>query len=511
MMYTADPRDAHFLIWAIGGTSDYTGGISAERIGTLCFDHRVSGRALSRIRRENPKWADQATLDVLTRQQTENRDVVSNQAKALKALRSKYLTANEPLISLKGLGCYALTRNEDHVRRTLDLDLLVAEPERLADALRQDKVKEYRNVSPHEIINAKIGEMGIDLHAHYPVWSVEGGAADWQTMTGDPTGPVVHHGQLKVGQLTYDHLIDEARTADIFGIDGVLTPDPSAAVLIICAHCFRDFLSFSSVTVRTKPTLRFGDIAEIGNYLSDPDFSTERLLALVELTGGHQALRWMAQIIQRFKGDNRLVQMLNDSVLPSQDFFARYPRVVWGGFFACLPDSYENLVTGKVPMSQVYSVLAKETTPQNTYDGIVVRREQLPTTDHTIHVLANPAGAAPVSVSIGRENGAVAVEIDGTVLGQGPNSRVHLEVAGHSWEWNWNRDEDLVTAKRSAYMHEPETKFDKTAAGFRLSLTVDPKDLHPSGQGDIAGLIGVGEFENSPTMKAGTLVPFAIQ
>ena len=507
-------EDARFLAWAVGAKpgEGYRGGHSDERLLKLCFDHRVAGRLLARLKDSRPDWVSDALLAGLEEQQAENLKLVKMHSAAFKAIRDRYLTHGEKIISMKGLACFAYTGNPDHVRRTLDIDILVDDPETLAAAMRADKVTEYRNVSPHEIINARIEGVGIDLHAHYPIWSLDGDAAAWQGRGREQGDAILHRGELQVSPLTFDDLADQAFSAGVFGVEGVHVPDPSIAVLIICAHCFRDFMSFSSITVRAKPTLKFGDLAEMGDYLSQPGFSPQRLLVFADKTHATQAVRWMAGILLQLTGDDRLATALGASASSEEDFFSQFPRAVWGGFFARLPDSFENFIAGKIPTAQVVSALGGLPIDAQGEGRISIEATGAPTSPGgNTHILDRPNTAAPAAISIRRDDRDIAVVVEGETLSRGPNTRVHIDIAGYPWEWNWDRSADRVTAKKSIHVPEPRTVFEKTPSGFRLEYHMDPTLLDLPENGEIPGLVGVGEFEHTPVMRAGTLVPFVIR
>lgn len=506
--------DVSFLAWAIGSKAGdiYSGGHDTAVMLKLCHDHRVTGRLLTRIRETAPGWATHEFVAELEKQQAENLRLIDMQRTVFAVIRDRYLDGGEPLLSMKGLSCYAYTRNPDHVRRTLDIDILVKEPHRVAAAMRADKVREYRNVSPHEIINARIEGVGVDLHAHYPIWSLDGDAASWQGSARDMSGRVRHKGEIRVSPLNYADLIGEAAPADVFGVEGVYVTDPSIAVLIICAHCFRDFMSFSSITVRTKPTIKFGDLAELSNFLDQPGFSAARLLDFAGRMNAGQAVRWMAHIMLRVVGDDRLLNSVTGEASPVTGFFATYPRAVWGGFFASLPDSFENLIAGKIAMSQVVGELGPVRMVAGTDNVIRIAAEPHESRSAgNTHVLAAPNGPAPVAISIRKDDGDIAVEVEVETLDRGPNSRVHIDIAGYPWEWNWDRSSDHVTAKRSMHVPEPRTEFEKTETGFRLRYRLDANLLDLPENGEIPGIVGVGEFEHAPVMRAGSLLPFVIR
>ena len=127
------------------------------------------------------------------------------------------------------------------------------------------------------------------------------------------------------------------------------------------------------------------------------------------------------------------------------------------------------------------------------------------------HILDRPNAAAPAAISIRRDDRDIAVVVEGETLSRGPNTRVHIDIAGYPWEWNWDRSADRVTAKKSIHVPEPRTVFEKTPSGFRLEYHMDPTLLDLPENGEIPGLVGVGEFEHTPVMRAGTLVPFVIR
>ncbi|MCO5056806.1 MAG: hypothetical protein M9905_02755 [Rhizobiaceae bacterium] len=211
----------------------------------------------------------------------------------------------------------------------LDIDILVDDPETLAAAMRADKVTEYRNVSPHEIINARIEGVGIDLHAHYPIWSLDGDAA-WPGRARPRARRHPAPGRTPGQSAGHSRSADQSFAAEVFGVEGVHVPDPSIAVLIIAPIASATSMSFSSITVRAKPTLKFGDLAEMGDYLSQPGFSPQRLLAFADKTHATQAVRWMARILLQLTGDDRLATALGASPSSEERLLPRSSRAPYG-------------------------------------------------------------------------------------------------------------------------------------------------------------------------------------
>jgi hypothetical protein len=510
----AIPSEAtKFLSWTIGGYDTFSpsAAFDIETMLSLAFEHRVSGRFLARIRRERPAWATDALLCGLEAQQHDNSRFVDQQGAALSTLRSRYLPGRSPIIVMKGIGYYARTRDEATLRRTLDLDIIVETPGVLVDTLRRDKAPEYRSVSPHELINAKIEGMSVDLHAYYPIWRTENVTGDWQTQR-HGQGPYHHFGEVIVEELSFQAISDHAQLVDLFGLEGIYVPSPATSIIIICAHSYRDYISRSSVTMRTKPPIRFAEIAEICDFLSLPDFSHDELSALVMKFHAGQAVTWMAQFLAFHANDSRLADLVGVSPRKPDEALKAFPRAIWTGFFANIPASLTSFAISPVTTSGITETLFGARFQVTDEKAIVVDLSQdLAEPMRSVHVLGPPNVSSPVVISIRFQQDLLKIEIDARVLGCGPLSRVHVDVANFPWEWNWNRKQDKITSKRSDNMPEPHTSFHPTSDGYKLLFAIEPTSLGLSPTDEIAGFVAVGELKDGITIRAGTLFPFVLQ
>jgi hypothetical protein len=507
-------EEVRFLSWAIGGlkTFDPSAALDTEKMLSLSFEHRVAGRLLARIRTEQPKWATKALSSGLETQQGENARFFDQQKLALSSVRDRYFQGNDPIIVLKGIGYFARTKDEATLRRAFDLDIMVKSPDILVTALRRDRVQEYRNVSPHELINAKVDGMEIDLHGYYPIWRTENVTGEWQTQGANQGGPYRHSGEVIVSKLDFQAIADHAQPAGLFGTDGIYVPSPASAIVIICAHSFRDYISRSSVTMRTKAPVRFAEIAEIGDYLSLPEFSSEEFLDLVRRFHAHQAVSWMAQFVAFHANDNRLASLVGVVPGKADEVLKGFPRAVWTGFFATIPASLSDFANSPAVTSRIIETMNGKRFELSNDTPIIVDLNQgsLESTEY-VHVLAPPNTGSPAIISLSLTHNLITIDINARVLGRGILSRVHVDIANFPWEWNWDRERDKITSKRSGNMPEPITSFQQTSDGFRLCFSIDVSALGLLAREEIPGFVALGELKDGLTIRAGTLFPFVLQ
>src|SRR5262249_25731809 len=333
---------APFLSWAIGAPINIGQNepIPAAELLDLFREHRIAGRALHRILKEVPAWASSELVDGLEQQQQENETMVREQAAALAELRREYVPANQPMILFKGLGAYAHGGDRRALRRTLDLDIVLLDPDPVVEKMKKDCLEEYRNVSPHELINVRVKGVEIDLHGYYPIWSIDRNAGSVALNAHDGITVREHSGEVVVCELSADFLLENALRTDLFDVPDVFYPDPAAAALIICAHGFRDYVSKSSVTARNKPPLRFAEIADVAEYVRMATFNRQRFLALVDRTRGRDAVEWMAHIVARYAQDRYMLDLLSDGEAGAGNGrntpYIGTPQAVWTGFWEIL-------------------------------------------------------------------------------------------------------------------------------------------------------------------------------
>lgn len=517
-MTISSMTQAPFLSWAIGAPIriEQNEPIAGAELLNLFREHRIAGRALHRIANEAPDWASEELIDGLKQQQQENETMVIQQAAALAELRKEYIPAHQPIILFKGVGAYAYGRNYRALRRTLDLDIVLLDPDPVVEKMKKDRLEEYRNVSPHELINVRVKGIEIDLHGFYPVWSIDRNTGSVALNAHDGITVREHSGELVVCELSADLLLENALPTDLFEVPDVFYPDPAAAALIICAHGFRDYVSKSSVTARNKPPLRFAEIAEVAEYVRMPTFNRQRFLGLMERTRARDAVEWMAHIVARHAQDRYMLDLLTDGEAGLSSGgntpYIGTPQAVWTGFWEILCRDIGDDVCRHMSTSEVVERLGPCLVPASdkfarieldgAYHATGLARPS------TIHV--RRSGHLPMTVDLQHRGGELTIQAKVACRDACTSRRVHLDMDGQSFEWQCRADKQFW--KKSERFPTPAVEFLPQDGYYGLQLRMPAPVADRTHYGECLPLVlAAGEFGQGFEIQRGTLLPIIFQ
>jgi Uncharacterised nucleotidyltransferase len=515
---TAEPR-IDYLNWAIGRPCGLTvdSARGAVDVVALFKEHRVTGRALYRALAEKPRWMTGAEIKSLEVEQQGNKAFLAQQGVALRQLRECYLTRGEPILIIKGTGVYVHTARDYALRRTNDVDLMLLEPDETVELFKRNGLEEYKNGLPHEMMNVLLAGVEIDLHSHYPVWSFD---EDVGRTSVETTGDIEirkHYGRLKVGKLLTRSVMKGAHATNLYGVPGVFLSDPAAAVLIISSHAFRDFVSMSSVPVRTKPPIRYADLADVIDLLRLPTFDADRFLSLVAETSAHDTVRWMAGVLVTYTDEHGLAELLQkaDGYATREPGLSdglpnATPQAVWPGFWETFADRPGSEVCEHVPTCELVERLG---------GGVLRMAQDREITLHCADIGENSGLPKPTTVHVGG-SGAVPFEMR---LLQGQNKlhvmlgavamapcasrAVHIEINGEGFEWRWKTGSGHRYWEKSDHLADPEIAWRQENGTYNLSVSFDLPEREEKTSAIVAS---VGEFDDDREITRGTMVPLKL-
>lgn len=477
--------------------------------------HRVTGRALAYIQRYWPAWADDdALMDRLASQQHVNRGVIAQHASALRMLRDDWMTPGEPVVIIKGLAIYAHTGSPSTIRPTLDLDILVTDPQRLVRGMKAAALHEYRKVSPHELINVALADVPVDLHAHYPVWSVDRHLG--RPILSSHGGTLVHEhvSKLVVNQIPVDALLADAIPASIFDLPDIWYPGVSMCALISCVHCFRDYLSRSSVTARSKPPLKFAEIAEFADYVTLPAFDIDHFCDLAEHYSAYDAVEWLIDKVETYHGAPAVVDVtrgIRARINRPADMYLMPAQAVWMGFWCSLKRDPADALLRHPQTAEVVSRLSPIFVPivNDRADMAIMRDGTAIGARHTGVVHARAEGCLPLRVTayIGAASLALDVELERT--NPEHQVRLHLDINNEAFEFHW-RDEHSDW-KKSKSFPEPHVETSSADGMLRVRVVIDVVwDVTSAKAARLPIVLAAGEFRQNFDISKGTLLPLVL-
>jgi hypothetical protein len=234
---------------------------------------------------------------------------IRGQAAAVRELASTLRrTAPEPIL-VKGFAQYALTGEPCHRFLSEDVDLLCSETEEFLRTLASLEYSGERfDEESHEFVWGARAGVVIEGHRHISFWTYPDGAmaADLVPLA-EPKRWLQSYSDPAEFRLTYSDISSHSVRSSIPAVEGVLVADASASAAILCAHEFRHaiqmFRNFGRTSFRQLYLLRLGPLADIRDLVLSPSFCAEAFYALIGRGEGHDAVRYVARLMELFLGE----------------------------------------------------------------------------------------------------------------------------------------------------------------------------------------------------------------
>lgn len=493
------------LLW-LTGCSDVP--VSCMSLGdeaflTLIRQHRIAGRALQTLRREKPAWASVALLQALEERHQHLINQAAKHIDVIAAFVRDFNTDKKPIVILKGLTAYAHSRDLHHIRESNDVDFIMLSPTETIRTIKAQQLKEFRKVSPHELLNVTVMGIEMDLHAFYPVWYFLNDDAQQIPKIIDGNTFIKHGRALQVGQFRVEDIIFNALEDTYTGEENVFYPDAAAAAIILCAHAHRDFISKSSVTARKKPPIRFSEIAELIDYFRSKDFNFSRFLNIVNKTNAITCVSWMCEMVRKTTGINLLPEGLlinHEKNLP--DFL--YQQLVWSGFLKVF-DRKNNAVFFR-HLTTEESVNALGFTPLNMQSAqafIDVKHKKVSTSaphqGAVLHVRSE--GWPEVCVNFSLKKNHLVVRLVITSPSDCISRRLYIDIFNQPLEFQAQADGCYY--KKSLHFPVHHFDYEVTDSAYSCYLTIPLPDKTST----VSLIIAAGEFEDAYSLRRGILLP----
>ena len=300
------------LRWAAGADVDlpnidgqrdervlYLLGVDEDELLALLKQHRLIHRFLYRYKEERPGWCTRALLAEVRREGDEISRGIRDQTDAIGELFATCPDPEHPDIILKGIGTYALTQDPRHIHWSNDVDVLPRDPERLQATLRMlgytptKPLDHQRSRASADAAGAAHSSRSIDTSP----CSRTPPRCDLRSATRERVGGDVvetaHYARL-TGQIQYDELESNCIVGGAQDMCALAVPNPTIAVLILCAHTFRNYVD-RALFARS---VRLSELADIADLTRDPRFDLSRFLALAERHGVQDAVALAGHLLK---------------------------------------------------------------------------------------------------------------------------------------------------------------------------------------------------------------------
>lgn len=276
-------------------------GIDQEELLLRLRQHRLENRFLVRYTTERPNWCSQFLLERLHRSRVEAQRLWSSQLREIHKISSRFSTAHEPIIILKGMSSFGLTGEPRCIRHSGDLDVCCADPEQLWAGLLDSGYRGKRHFT-HEFGKLTRDTIILDLHNYYPVLAYPPDMAwiDFRELGSEKysqtlRGPL-HFKEFEIG---YDDLRRESVLSVVPETKGLVFPNPAMAILVMCAHGFRNYTTGLHY-LRENQATKLAELADICELTRLREFNPIHFMGLVERYGARDSINFVHYLLDSY-------------------------------------------------------------------------------------------------------------------------------------------------------------------------------------------------------------------
>lgn len=302
-------NDAEILKWAAGAPLDLTQikSVDEEALLRLLKLHRLETRFSERVKKEKPAWCSRPLyLEAWTRSR-EARANLTRRLQALREVSAAVVKRGLPLITVKGFSTYAITGDVRSIYQSNDLDVFYGDLEYFWQTLESNGYRGEKRLD-HEYGRMSKPGVSIDLHRYFPVYAYPEGATATDLRPARSPGCWLQPFSPRTEtEITYKDLRQNSFPSSVDETEGFLVPTPAMAVLILCAHEFRDYIEAPT----RRSILKLSVLANIRDLALHARFDRRRFAALVTRFNGHDAVAFVGHLLQTYFGANPLPAMLD--------------------------------------------------------------------------------------------------------------------------------------------------------------------------------------------------------
>lgn len=286
-----------FLRWIAGsGPAPHDVG-AAEGLEAFVERHRIVGRLIRQIERDEPRWATSAVREHLKGHQSHTERIVQQQLTV--ARRVIEIAGPEELpIVLKGVSPVVHLSDRTLLRRSADVDVISTNADRLSTSLRRAGFVDGGAIcAPHEAANLIADGVEVDVHRHsilcaYPpdAYSTRSSSAGQGTQ------------QFRVGRLVERRILPERLAGDAVAPElgfgrGLRVPSATWSVVIACASLFKDG-NWEPYAVSSNN--RFATFLEIYELVGCSSFDSALFDDIVAELDAFDSVRFVSRVLARY-------------------------------------------------------------------------------------------------------------------------------------------------------------------------------------------------------------------
>lgn len=214
-------------------------------------------------------------------------------------LNKKY-SMSEPIF-IKGVTAYLLTKDEDLLKQSLDIDLFGDNISALQQKLFSDGFEIISSVCDrHEFskLYNKRRDIYVELHKYFPMLYLNENCVDTYTT-------------LNTTEIEYSDLWKESKNIDWHG-NKIRVLNPEMAVLISCAHVFKGYVW----QPYEKNMFRVQELLEIYSIVNNTAFKAQKYIELCDEYNGWDASSFCKEVLAVIYKDKNPFSFIEKSFKP---------------------------------------------------------------------------------------------------------------------------------------------------------------------------------------------------
>lgn len=295
------------LKWAAGAPEyltpiqDLVQDVDEDALLQLIAAHGLYNRLSRRIQAEHPRWASRNFSIRLFGLSRHARQVVHQQAEALREIVLALPAGTPAVIPVKGFSLYALTGESDNLRASGDIDVFADDLEGLRAVMTGlgYSTEESHGGGSHFAVMYRNG-VQIEVHRSFPVWAYPPGLvmADMRFQS-HPRVWAQPFSDLRETAIGYWDIAEGAGPGAAPEMQDLTLPNLTMMALLLCVHVFRHYVEGQALD---SPIVRLGELADIHDLMRHPRFNGKRFWALVALLSAHDAVSFVRHLLHLFLG-----------------------------------------------------------------------------------------------------------------------------------------------------------------------------------------------------------------
>lgn len=337
-------NEKQIVKWAAGAPIDLEeSSIDDELLLHLIRIHRLEMRFWDRVRDTKLPWCMRRIFLKILPRCNQVRKAVQERIALTNEIVNVLENTNDPLITIKGLATYALLGQEKYQKYSNDIDVLFSDLPFLAGALQPrgfEGGKPQWASHEYSALKRSVDRSTIEPHRFFPVFSYPDSLPEDLVPEHNPGRWLQKTSNRHQFNIHYAELLANSQLGVAPGCEHLTVPNPSMAVLILCAHEFRDFL----LRPCRESFIHLSTLADISDLLQHPQFEQKLFLHLIDKYHGHDSVRFVRYLCMCLLEIDPFLSVLEEPA-PSRDY--KFPQLLnYKGGWVQLEERPDDLLVG---------------------------------------------------------------------------------------------------------------------------------------------------------------------